>query len=144
MSTIIVGFDGTEGACSALTEATRLATDLGAAVHLVFSYSTGRLGGELRDLDAAVADRAKQVLAEGTALAAEQGTTVTTEFRREDPAEGLIAAADELDARYVVVGSYGERPLKSALVGSTPTRLLHLCERPVLVVRAPEGTTRPG
>ena len=46
--------------------------------------------------------------------------------------------ADEHDARMIVVGSYGERPLKSALVGSTPTRLLHLSERPVLVVRAPE------
>ena len=143
MSTLVVGYDGTEGARTALAEGVRLATELGAEVHLVFSYSTGRLGGELRDLDAAVAERAAQVLAEGKALAAEQGAPATTSFRREDPAEGLIAAADELDARYVVVGSYGERPLKSALVGSTPTRLLHLCERPVLVVRAPEGTTRP-
>ena len=50
----------------------------------------------------------------------------------------LIEVADEHDARMIVVGSYGERPLKSALVGSTPTRLLHLSERPVLVVRAPE------
>jgi nucleotide-binding universal stress UspA family protein len=53
-------------------------------------------------------------------------------------AEALIAVADEHDARLIAVGSYGERPLKSALVGSTPTRLLHLSRRPVLVVRAPE------
>ena len=143
MSTLVVGFDGTEGARTALVEAVTLAGELGAGIHLVFSYSTGRLGGELRDLDAAVAERAKEVLAEGLALAGEHGAEATTAFRREDPAEGLIAAADELDARYVVVGSYGERPLKSALVGSTPTRLRHLCERPVLVVRAPEGSTRP-
>ena len=38
----------------------------------------------------------------------------------------------------IVVGSYGERRCKGALVGSTPHRLLHLTERPVLVVRAPE------
>lgn len=143
MSTIVIGFDGTDGARTALLEGVRLAQELGASVHLVFSYSTGRLGGELRDLDAAVAERAERVLAEGAALAAEEGATATTAFRREDPAEGLIGAADELDARYVVVGSYGERPLRSALVGSTPTRLLHLCERPVLVVRAPEGSARP-
>ena len=143
MSTLVVGFDGTEGSRVALQEALRLAAGLGDQVHLVFSYSTGRLGGELRDLDAAVAEQAERVLAEGAALAAQTGATVTTAFRREDPAEGLIAAADELDARYVVVGSYGERPLKSALVGATPTRLLHLCERPVLVVRAPERATQP-
>lgn len=140
---IVVGFDGTDGARAALDEASRLAAELGLAVHVVFSFSTGRLGGELRDLDAAVADRAITVLAEGERRARAGGTQVTTAFRRQDPAEGLIDAADELDARYVVVGSYGERPLKSALVGSTPTRLLHLCERPVLVVRAPEGTVRP-
>lgn len=142
MRPIVVGFDGTEGARSALAEALALAAELAAPVHLVFSYSTGRLGGELRDLDAAVADRARQVLDEGAALAVGHPTPVTTAFRREDPAEGLIAAAEEVDARYVVVGSYGERPLKSALVGSTPTRLLHLCERPVLVVRAPEPARR--
>ena len=37
----------------------------------------------------------------------------------------------------IVVGSYGERPLKGAIIGSTAQkRLLHLSERPVLVVRA--------
>ena len=51
---------------------------------------------------------------------------------------GCLDAAERHDARMIAVGSYGEPPLKSALVGSTPTRLLHLSERPVLVVRAPE------
>lgn len=62
----------------------------------------------------------------------------TTEVRLEPTADGLLAAADARDARMIVVGSCGERPLKSAIVGSTPTRLLHLSERPVLVVRAHE------
>ena len=57
-------------------------------------------------------------------------------FEKAVPA--LVDAAAKHDARMIVVGSHGERPLKSALVGSTPTRLLHLAERPVLVVRAPE------
>ena len=135
---IVVGYDGTDGARAALDEAGRLAGELGLGLHIVFSYTTGRMGGELRDLDQAIAERAAEVLAEGERLAAPAGVAVTTEYRREDPAGGLIAAAEEHDARFVVVGSYGERPLKSALVGSTPTRLLHLCERPVLVVRAPE------
>jgi len=37
-----------------------------------------------------------------------------------------------------VVGSYGEHPIKGALLGSVPHTLLHLSERPVLVVPAPE------
>jgi nucleotide-binding universal stress UspA family protein len=54
------------------------------------------------------------------------------------PAQALIDVADERDARMIVVGSHGEAPLKSVLVGSTPTKLLHLSQRPVLVVRGPD------
>jgi nucleotide-binding universal stress UspA family protein len=34
----------------------------------------------------------------------------------------------------IVVGSYGESPLKGAILGSTPHKLLHISERPVVVV----------
>ena len=34
----------------------------------------------------------------------------------------------------IVVGSYGEPPLKGVILGSTAYKLLHLTERPVLVV----------
>jgi nucleotide-binding universal stress UspA family protein len=50
------------------------------------------------------------------------------------PAEALIEVADRVDASFIVVGSYGESPLRSALLGSTPHKLLHLTTRPVLVV----------
>lgn len=138
MSALVVGYDGTDGARVALDEALALAGDLGASVHLVFAFEAPRIGGELRDLDETIAERGKLVLERGVHHAAAAGVTVTTEFLKADPAEGLITAAAGQDARYIVVGSYGERPLKSALVGSTPTRLLHLSERPVLVVRAGE------
>ncbi len=132
---LVVGYDGTAGARAALAEAAAVAAPLGAALHLVFSYTTNRAGGELRDLDDAIAERGREVLAEGLALVPD-GIAASSEARAQDPAEGLLAAADERDARWIVVGSYGEGPLRSALVGSTPTRLLHLSARPVLVVRA--------
>jgi len=53
------------------------------------------------------------------------------------PAQALVALADERDARVIVVGTRGERPLQGALLGSTPHKLLHLSDRPVLVVPAP-------
>jgi nucleotide-binding universal stress UspA family protein len=136
--TIVVGYDGSEGARAALDEALTLGGEIGAAVHLVFAFEAPRIGGELHDLDDTIAERGETVLTHGVDQAAARGMQVTTEYRKADHAEGLIAAADEKDARYIVVGSYGERPLKSVLVGSTPTRLLHLSERPVLVVRVPE------
>ncbi len=36
----------------------------------------------------------------------------------------------------IVVGSYGDPPLKGVILGSTPSKLLHVADRPVLVVPA--------
>ena len=35
----------------------------------------------------------------------------------------------------IVVGSHGESPLKGAIIGATPYKLVQLSETPVLVVR---------
>ena len=137
--TLVVGYDGTEGARAALDEALTLAGQLSESVHVVFSFESPRLGGELHDLDDAIRERGDAVVGEALATAARAGVVVSSDVRMQDPAEELIAAADEVAASMIVVGSYGERPLKSALVGSTPTRLLHLSSRPVLVVRAARG-----
>jgi nucleotide-binding universal stress UspA family protein len=136
--TLVVGYDGSAGARAAYAHALTLAGRLGEGVHVVFSFESPRLGGELHDLDDAIRERGEQVVGEALATAEAAGVVVSSDVRMQDPAEGLIAAADEVDASIIVVGSNGERPLKSVIVGSTPTRLLHLSVRPVLVVRAPE------
>jgi nucleotide-binding universal stress UspA family protein len=53
---------------------------------------------------------------------------------QEKPAAALVRLADERDARLIVVGTRGESPLKGALVGSTPHKLIQLADRPVVVV----------
>jgi nucleotide-binding universal stress UspA family protein len=138
MSTQVVGYDGTDGARAALGVAVSLAAELGDGLVAVFAHVTSRLGGEVRDYDDAIREHGRGVLEEARSIGREAGVEIELVMRELSSAEALIAVADEHDARMIVVGSYGERPLKSALVGSTPTRLLHLSERPVLVVRAPE------
>ncbi len=135
MSAIVVGYDGTEGARVALDQATALAKAHGIGVHIVFVYDRVVIGGENRDLDQVVNERAQTVLAEGLAHALESQVPADTEFVEGTPAQALVDAADRLDAPYIVVGSYGERPLKGALVGATPHKLLWLSDRPVVVVR---------
>jgi nucleotide-binding universal stress UspA family protein len=137
--TLVVGYDGTEGARAAFDQALALGGRLGEGVHVVFSFESPRLGGELHDLDDAIRERGERVVGEAVAAATAAGVVVSSDVRMQDPAAGLIAAADEVDASMIVVGSHGERPLKSVLVGSTPTRLLHLSRRPVLVVRVPQA-----
>jgi nucleotide-binding universal stress UspA family protein len=138
MGTQVVGYDGTDGARAALDAAVGLAAELGDGVVVVFAHATSRLGGEVRDYDAAVREHGRGVLEEARSIGREAGVEVELVMRELSSAEALLAVADEHDARMIVVGSHGERPLKSALVGSTPTRLLHLSQRPVLVVRAHE------
>jgi nucleotide-binding universal stress UspA family protein len=133
---IVVGYDGRAGSHAALDEALRLAEDLGATVVAVFSFEPTRLGGEARDLDEAVSERARVVLEEVAGRAAGTGVAVETVYRQQSPSEGLLAEADERHAQMLVVGSTGEGPLRGILVGSTPYKLLHLSTRPVLVVRA--------
>jgi nucleotide-binding universal stress UspA family protein len=54
----------------------------------------------------------------------------------EAPAEALVALAQQHDARLIVVGTRGEGPLRAVLLGSTPHKLLHIADRPVVVVPA--------
>jgi nucleotide-binding universal stress UspA family protein len=137
MATLVVGYDGTEGAQRALAETVRVAQELGGDVVAVFAYDRVVVGGESGDLDALVSERGHALLREAAARAAEAGVALTGRYIEAGPAQALVAVADDVDARFIVVGSYGERPLKGALVGSTPYKLLHLSERPVLVVRVP-------
>jgi nucleotide-binding universal stress UspA family protein len=136
MSGLVVGYDGTDGARAALDAACALANELSDSVVVVFSHEPAQIGGEVKDYEDAVREHARVVLAQAQEIATAAGADATTEIVDADPAYGLIVAADRHDARMIVVGSYGERPLKALLVGSTPTKLLYLSERPVLVVRA--------
>ncbi len=76
------------------------------------------------------------MLAEATAMATAAGTTIETVIAEEEAPEALAEVGRLRDARAIVVGSHGESPLRGALLGSTPHKLLHLADRPVLVVPA--------
>jgi nucleotide-binding universal stress UspA family protein len=132
---IIVGFDGRDGARVALDEAARLATGLGAGLVVMFASAVSPLGGEVKDLHDAVAERGRAVLDEALADLRGRGVEARAELVDDDPAPGLVALAEQLGARMIVVGSAGESPLKGAIVGSTPHKLIQLSPVPVLVVR---------
>ena len=57
------------------------------------------------------------------------------EVREGEPADALIAAANEHDARAIIVGSRGHNAVASALLGSVSSALVHRAPQSVLVVR---------
>ena len=136
---IVVGYDDSDGASAALSQAIGLAKQMGADLVLVFcteppSASAGGAGDQ-RDVIASIAE---EVLGRGNALAQAAGVASRGEVVAGRPVEGLIAVADNVDAPMIVVGHHGQGPLRGALLGATANRLLNQAERPVLVVPATE------
>jgi nucleotide-binding universal stress UspA family protein len=133
---LVVGYDGTPGARAAAGEALRLAKALDARVVFAFAYWTNPAGGDVGDMLSALRELGEGHLTAAQHQAEAAGVASRGELVNGRPSEALVEVADEVDAQMIVVGSYGEKPLKGALVGSTAHKLLHLSERPVLVVRA--------
>jgi nucleotide-binding universal stress UspA family protein len=134
MSTVVVGYDGSDLARAALDAALDVAGRTGDRVVAVFAYEVSRLGGEVKDYAKALRERAEREMQHALHQAEAAGVTIETQIVETDPPEALVQIAAERDARLIVVGSRGERPLKAMVLGSTPYRLLHLADRPVLVV----------
>ena len=92
----MVGVDGSQTGEKALALALRLAGVLGAALHVVNAYGALQAPSD-----------AEAVLAAATRAARAKGLEAVTHARRDDPAEALIAVAEEQDADLLVVGSKG-------------------------------------
>jgi len=132
---IVLGYDESPGAERALAAAIMVADRFGEDLVVVYGAAPpGMLGEEYTSHLEALEAIGGEALAHALGTAEAAGVTTAVEVRRAKPAEALVEVADERDATLIVVGSYGESPMRSALLGSTPHRLLHLSTRPVLVV----------
>ena len=68
-------------------------------------------------------------------LAAELGVRCEVAVVTGEPVDEIVAYANAIDADLIVVGSRGLGAVKSVLLGSVSTGVLHEAGRPVLVVR---------
>jgi nucleotide-binding universal stress UspA family protein len=134
---LIVGYDDSAGARAALETAIELARGLGDRVVIAFGYEPpGGMGEEVTAARAAVREVGERFVRHAMARVADAGVEVELALVDARPVEALLALADERDARMIVTGTYGESPIKGAILGSTPHKLLHLADCPVLAVPA--------
>ncbi len=133
-SGIIVGYDGSEHSKAALQTALEVGKAYGEKVIIAFGYDLNPVAGEIHDYHIAVKELADRRLTEALAKTAESGVEVEATIVERSPAQGLAELAKERDARVIVIGTRGESPIRGALLGSTAHKLLHLSEKPVLVV----------
>jgi nucleotide-binding universal stress UspA family protein len=137
MGQIVVGYDGSACGEAALDSALGIAGELGDGVVVVFGYAPpGLWGGEIAEHEEAIEELGEKVMASAKAQAAAKGVEIEEQLVAKRAAEALIEVADQRDARMIVVGSFGDPPLKGMILGSTPNKLLHMSDLPVLVVPA--------
>jgi len=136
---VVLGFDGSPSARAALRVAVEQAKQFEDRLVIVFADGPpGRTVGEgLRDHRLVLEELGRGLIEEAGDKARESGVEVETLLLDQRPAAALEGFSRARATRLIVVGTHGEGPLASAILGSTPHKLLHASEVPVLCVPAP-------
>jgi nucleotide-binding universal stress UspA family protein len=137
---IVVGTDGSPSADVAVARAVEIAKGAGRPVHLVTAYPAGPSYGErivssAKSAPVDIVQVAESVLARESRAFEDNGIEVVTHARGGDPAEVLIAIAEEVGADLIVVGARGLSGLQRFMLGSVSSKLSHHAPMSVLVVR---------
>jgi nucleotide-binding universal stress UspA family protein len=136
---IVVGYDGSECGTAALKLAADIASHYGIGLCVAFCVEPpAALAGGAGDQRRKIEEIAHETLAGVDDLLPGIDIPIEHHIVEQRPADGLIEVADEHDAPVIVVGTKGHGLFKSAILGSTPHKLLSWSTRPVLVVPAPD------
>ncbi len=132
-SPIVVGYVDTPEGKAALDRAVEEAQQRGARLIVINSHKGGSA------LDKNVAVELDESLSDVHALLHDVGVEheVRQLVRGADPAEDLIAVAEEVDADLIVIGLRRRTPVGKLIMGSNAQSVLLDASCPVLAVKAP-------
>jgi nucleotide-binding universal stress UspA family protein len=131
--TVVVGYDGSDGAKAALAEALRLAAATGERLVVVFGIEPTQRAGEAADLRRVIEEVGEKFLDE--ALATIGGRVeADAELVAQRGADALLSVAQERGASMIAVGATERGPLVGAVLGSVPHRLVNTTRVPLLIV----------
>jgi nucleotide-binding universal stress UspA family protein len=138
---VVVGVDGSETALRAAQAAKGLASSLGAGLHVVTAFDSDRtevFGSGSDQVILTDADLAERVAKEVALSLTSAGFNVTYSAARGKPAEALIAEAQRLDARMIVVGNRRMQGLGRVL-GSVANSVAHNAPCDVYIAKTDEA-----
>jgi nucleotide-binding universal stress UspA family protein len=133
-STVVLGYDGSDAARAALQYAGERSADGGHLFVVCVSEPPPAFLGDpyyQRVLDASLG-HARDLGEEARGLLP-PGADVATELMQGSPSEAIVKVAQTRDADEIVVGSRGLGKVRAAL-GSVSQDVLHLADRPVVVI----------
>ncbi len=137
MSTIVVGYDGSEHAERALDRAIQLGVDGTDLVVVAAADLTSRAGGfaGTRGVDPIDEEVAKHSLEGAQSKAGEKGVSARFIKAHGEPAHAIVEQAREAGADLIIVGTHGRNAAQRSLLGSVSTAVVHRAPCDVLVVR---------
>jgi nucleotide-binding universal stress UspA family protein len=145
---ILLTYDGSASATHAIATAHELLGDVPATVVHVWDppvdfLPTDPFGGlqtwsptQVAELESMILERANRILAEGVTLANQAGFDADGRLERtsDAPWKGILEAAEELDAKLIVVGARGHSTVESLVLGAVSNAVVHHSKRAVLVI----------
>lgn len=147
---ILIAYDGSEDAKASITEAAKLFPTEPVTIATAWSHfidTMARAGAmttmvvDYDAIDEATRANATARANEGADVATAAGLSdvqpVTLEVTT-TLADALLAEADAIDAKAIVMGSRGLGAVKAFFLGSVSSAVLHHADRPVIVVPSPE------
>lgn len=136
---ILVAVDDSDHSSRAVSAAAALAKLSGGSIHLLHVRErqdvVGKSGGSF---DVEYEEEADALMQKVSAALAEAGVGSTSRVVHAPighVANEIVKAASEADADTIVMGSHGRTSLGALVLGSNAYKVLHLADRPVLVVR---------
>jgi nucleotide-binding universal stress UspA family protein len=138
---VILGYDGSDGSKAALRVAVSVAMAYAAPLSIVFGYEPGQIAAEAKDYHDMLHQMGSDLVDDAVdgAHRAEPSLEVEKLVVPMRPVEALLEAAEEREARVIVVGQQAEAPRLWAILGSVPNKLVHRSKVPVLVVPVGES-----
>jgi nucleotide-binding universal stress UspA family protein len=139
--TVVIATDGSESAERAVRMAIDIAARFEATVHALSVVDAGDVAAspdELKeDLETALTEAGGEAVTAVESRAAEEvpDCEVVTAVREGDPAEEIMAYADEADADVIAMGTRGRHGDHAFLLGSVAEALVRHSSTPVLTVR---------
>jgi nucleotide-binding universal stress UspA family protein len=142
---IVVAVDPSDTVRIVANKAAELAQMLRAPVHLVSAAYRPRTGDDETDAqaeeilgDARDDPTLRRALAEAADPFRERGVKTQLHACAGDPAEAIIAVAEEQRARMIIIGSRGMRGARRYLLGDVPNKVAHHAPCGVMILKTAE------